>query len=126
MFVQAFCDYFMNACELPLLCICDREDNKERLPPFLRVGRCWENVFLSRTKLFQCVCVCVWGCWGGRPCVCYCDILNVSLSSVHSSAVGPVGHSSIFLVFAVGYGDPDWHSLPNPGGSTCLIGSEQI
>lgn len=58
--------------------------------------------------------------------MCYCDILNVSLSSVHSSAVGPVGHSSIFLVFAVGYGDPDWHSLPNPGGSTCLIGSEQI
>lgn len=60
----------MNACELPLLCICDREDNKERLPPFLRVGRCWENVFLSRTKLFQCVCVCVYGAVGVVDHVC--------------------------------------------------------
>lgn len=38
------------------------------------------------------------------------------------------GHSSIFLVSAAGhsYGDPVWQSLPNPGGRTRLIGSEQI
>lgn len=109
-----------------MLCICMREDERERLPLYLRVGRRCENVFLClqpHTPAFFPLCGSV------RACVCYCDILNLSLSSARSSAAGALG----LLIFLPGlslcghsYGDPDWQSLLSPSQRTCLIGPEQI
>lgn len=85
-------------------------------------------------RMCSCVCIhtrqafpmCVWE--GRRMCMLLWHIESIpKLCSLQCSRGLGATHLS-FWSSAVGhsYGDPDWQSLPNPGGRTRLIGSEQI
>lgn len=68
--------------------------------------------------------MCMWAHW--HMCMLLWHIESTPELCLLQCSRGLWGYSSIFLVFAVGqsYSDPDWQSLPNPGGRTRLIGSE--
>lgn len=81
----------------------------------------------------------LWTAWWGlvlfvrfcfNICLCPCNALNLSVNCGRFSSVGasrPLIYLPSLCCADAGrrYGDPDWQSLPNPSGRTCLIG-EQI